>query len=64
MMKNKEENDGAPIKTTIAGNLKDIIDVEVARIATERRSDSEGLTGADGGHDGSSCDAKEGREEV
>jgi hypothetical protein len=64
MMKDKEMNDGAPIETTVAGNLEEIIDVEVARIAADRRSDSGGLTDADGGCDKSSCDAEEGREEV
>jgi hypothetical protein len=64
MMKHKQVNDGTLIKTTIAGNLEEIIDVEVARIAAEGRSDSGGHTGADGGRDGSSRDAEEGREEV
>jgi hypothetical protein len=57
MMKNKEVNDGAPIETTVAGNMEKIVDVEVARIAAESQPDS-------GCHDGSSRNAKEGREEV
>jgi hypothetical protein len=35
MMKHKQVNDGTLIKTTIAGNLEEIVDVEVARIAVE-----------------------------
>jgi hypothetical protein len=35
-MKNKEVNDGASIDTTVAGNLEEIIDIEVTRIAVER----------------------------
>jgi hypothetical protein len=64
MMKNKEVNHGTSVKTTVAGNLEEILDVEVTRIAAERLSDSDGLTGVDGGCDGSSRNAEEGREEV
>jgi hypothetical protein len=57
MMKNKEVNDGAPIETTVAGNMENIVDIEVARIAAESQPDSSC-------HDGSSRNAEEGREEV
>jgi hypothetical protein len=36
MMKNKEVNDGVPIETTLTSNLEETIDVELARIATEK----------------------------
>jgi hypothetical protein len=32
----QEVNDGASIDTTVAGNLEEIIDIEVTRIAVER----------------------------
>jgi hypothetical protein len=60
MMKDKEMNDGAPVEAIVAGNLEEIVDVEVARIAAQRQSNSGGLTGADGGRDRSSHDAEEG----
>jgi hypothetical protein len=52
-------NDGIPVETTLASNLEETVDVEVTRIPAEKRSDSGGFTGADGGHDGSSHDAEE-----
>jgi hypothetical protein len=41
-MKNEEVNDGVPIETTLAGNLEETVDVEVTRIAAEKRSYSGG----------------------
>jgi hypothetical protein len=37
MMKDKEVNDGVPIKTTLAGNLEEIIDVEIMTITVEKQ---------------------------
>jgi hypothetical protein len=60
MMKDKEVNDGVPIKTTLAGNLEEIIDVEIMTITVEKQPNSSGFTGLDGGCDESSRDAEEG----
>jgi hypothetical protein len=57
-------DDGVPIETILTGDLEGTVDAEIARITAEKQSDSGAFTGADGGHDGSSCDAEEGREEV
>jgi hypothetical protein len=64
MLKNKEVNVAVAIETALAGNLEETVDVEVARMVAEKPSDSDGFTSADGGCDRSSCDAKEGWEEV
>jgi hypothetical protein len=64
MMKDKEVDDGIPVEATLVGNLEETIDVEIVRITAKKRSDSGGFTSADGGHDRSSRDAEEGREEV
>jgi hypothetical protein len=64
MTENKEVDDGAPVVTTLAGNVEETVDAEVARVAAKKHPESGHFASANDGHGGGSHDTEEGREEV
>jgi hypothetical protein len=60
----QEVDDGAPIKTTLTGNMEQAVDAEVVRVAAETHPESGGFANANDGRGGGSHDTEEGLEEV
>jgi hypothetical protein len=59
MKKNKEVDNGAPIETTLAGNMEEVIDAKVVRVAAEKHPTSGGFISSNDGCSGGSRDTEE-----
>jgi hypothetical protein len=59
MPEEKEVNEGAPIDTVPGTDLGEAVDAEVAKIGTEKQSNSGGFDGTNAIHEGGSEDADE-----
>jgi hypothetical protein len=57
---NKEVDNGAPVETTLAGNVEEAVDAEVARVAAEKHPEPDGFASSNNGHGGGYHDTDEG----
>jgi hypothetical protein len=46
MLENKEVDDGTPIETTLAGDVEEAVDAEVARVAAKKHLEYGGFASA------------------
>jgi hypothetical protein len=59
MKKNKEVDNGAPVETTLAGNMEEAVDAKVQRVSAEKHPESGGFMSCIDGCSGGSRDTEE-----